>query len=150
MMEPLGVFSSAGTAADLCVKLLSLCKVVKHAEAEINQLRAVIENLQRVLKNVEELRGNPNSMKLQFTNRLADTIHETQSLIKDIVNDLSPEKAHRVIQKLKLRSLKWPFEKQDIQIRMSNLERYMQIINEVLKLDQMSVHCILLALITNI
>ncbi|QYS92872.1 hypothetical protein H0G86_000264 [Trichoderma simmonsii] len=137
-MEPLGMFSSAGTTADLCKKLLLLCKNVKNAAVETDELRQLLANFQIILTSVEEMRSNPNNAKLKHTHRLGDAIHETQSLLQSLVDDLSPssETAHRILRKIKGSSIRWPFEKNDILKRINSLERCMQVINKSLQVDQ--------------
>lgn len=135
-MEPLGIFSSAGTTADLCKSLILLCKNLKNAGTETDQLRRLVTNLQNVLESIEEMRSSPDNAKLRHTHQLADAIHETQSLLQKLLNDLSPEKIHKIFRKIKGSSIKWPFEKEDILRRMSSLERCMHIITEGLQVDQ--------------
>ncbi|KAL6790855.1 hypothetical protein J3E68DRAFT_443102 [Trichoderma sp. SZMC 28012] len=137
-MEPLGAFSSAGTTADLCKKLLLLCKDVKNAAVETDQLRRLLANFQRILTSVEEMRSSPNNAKLKHTHQLSDAIHEAQSLLQKLVDDLSPssETAHRILRKIKGNSIRWPFEKDDILRRINSLERCMQVINKSLQVDQ--------------
>lgn len=141
-MEPLGAFSSAGTAADLCEKLVLLCKNVKNAAAETEQLRRLLVNFRNILTSVEEMRSSPNNAKLKHTHRLSDTVHETQSLLQKLVDDLSPssETAHKILRKIKGSSIRWPFEKNDILKRIDSLERCMQVINKSLQVDQTLVH----------
>ncbi|KAK4070974.1 uncharacterized protein Triagg1_6341 [Trichoderma aggressivum f. europaeum] len=124
-MEPLGAFSSAGTTADLCKKLLLLCENVKNAAAETDELRRLLTNFQRILTSVEEMRSSPNNAKLKHTHQLGDAISETQSLLQHLVDHLSPssETAHRILRKIKGSSLRWPFEKNDILKRINSLER---------------------------
>ncbi|PNP58274.1 hypothetical protein THARTR1_01789 [Trichoderma harzianum] len=137
-MELLGAFSSAGTTADLCKKLLLLCKDVKNAAAETEQLRRLLANLQKTLTSVEEMRRSPNNAKLKHTHQLSEAIHETQSLLQQLVEDLSPssETAHRILRKIKGSSIRWPFEKGDVLKRINSLERCMQVINGSLQVDQ--------------
>ncbi|KKP01537.1 hypothetical protein THAR02_06359 [Trichoderma harzianum] len=137
-MEPLGVFSSAGTTADLCKKLLSLCKNIKNAAAETDQLRQLVANFQRILTSVEDMRGSPNNTKLKHTHQLSDAIHETQSLLQKLVDELSPasETTHRILRKIRGSSIRWPIERNDILKRIHSLERCMQVIDESLQIDQ--------------
>ncbi|KAL7948153.1 hypothetical protein V8C42DRAFT_275523 [Trichoderma barbatum] len=138
-MEPLGIFSSAGTTADLCKKLLVLCKNVRNAGIETDQLRRSVASLEVVLKSVEEMRNSPNSAKLKHIHQLAGAIDETQLLLQKLVADLSPDTAHKVFRKIKGSSIKWPFEKGDILKRIHSLERCIQIITEGLQVDQTTI-----------
>ncbi|KAL7916620.1 hypothetical protein GGI35DRAFT_485739 [Trichoderma velutinum] len=140
-MEPLGVFSSAGTTADLCRKLLLLCKNVKNAAAETDQLRRLVANFQKVLTSVEEMRSSPNNAKLKHTHQLDDAIHDAQSLLQRLVDDISPssETAHRILRKIKGSSIRWPFEKDDILKRINSVERCMQVISESMQVDQTNI-----------
>ncbi|KAL7953652.1 hypothetical protein V8C34DRAFT_320712 [Trichoderma compactum] len=123
-MEPLG--------------LLLLCKKVKNAAAETEQLRQLLANFQNVLTSFEKMRSSPNNAKLKHTHQLNDAIRETQSLLQKLVDDLSPssEKAHRILRKIKGSSIKWPFDKNDILKRINSLEQCMQVIGETLQVDQ--------------
>lgn len=79
---------------------------------------------------------------MQSSSVLGDAIHETQSLLQNLVDDLSPssETAHRILRKIKGGSIRWPFEKNDILKRINSLERCMQVINKSLQVDQTLVH----------
>ncbi|KAK5992078.1 Vegetative incompatibility protein HET-E-1 [Cladobotryum mycophilum] len=139
-MEPLSAFASAGSATELCVQIISLCfaysKDVKNATAEIEQLRRVVTSLQHIMESIEEMRGRDKGAKLKDTRRLDDAVHEAQSLLQKLHYDVSPGKRRKAMRKIGLRSLKWPFEKQDVQNRMSQLDQCTHLINMGLQVDQ--------------
>lgn len=132
--------SSPSAAAGLCLDVIFLCreylKDAQGAKAEIKHLEQVVSSFQNLMKSVDELLCDPKGARLEDTSRVNEGIREALSELQKLHDALALKKRQKAMSKLGIRALKWPFEKQDVQTRVSRLEQCMQTINMSMQVDQ--------------
>ncbi|KAJ3491271.1 hypothetical protein NLG97_g5627 [Lecanicillium saksenae] len=138
-MEAVGVASSLIAVIDLTAKVGALClqyaKEVKHAKDTIHQLRTNVDSLQVASKGLYELLNCPAGAQLKVTRQLRSAIDDSQRQVQRLHDELRPRTAREAMSRLGLRSLKWPFEKSQVENSVRELDRYTQTISLALQID---------------
>ncbi|KAH7118230.1 hypothetical protein B0J13DRAFT_486896 [Dactylonectria estremocensis] len=139
-MEGLGVAANVIAVVDLSVKVGSLClqyaKDVKNAAADIDRLHEEVTNLQRVTKQVQGLLEGPNRAKLENSQSLDNTLKRSRSHLEGLEGRLKPEPARKAMRKLGLRAFKWPFQREEVERLILELQQRSQTISWTLQVDQ--------------
>ncbi len=93
-------------------------------------------NLQTISESVKRLHESPHGERLQATKQLHTTLRDSISSLKELENELRPTTGRKAMNLLGLRALKWPFEKQDVERHVQDLNRGAQAVSLVLQVDQ--------------
>jgi hypothetical protein len=83
--------------------------------------------------------GSPNGAKLQTLQRLRSSIYGCSSQLSQIEAKLEKKLnagSTRMMSRFGLRALKWPFESEDVNKIVRNLERYRDTLSAALNVDQ--------------
>ncbi|RYP16410.1 hypothetical protein DL766_009126 [Monosporascus sp. MC13-8B] len=140
MAEGLGVAASAIAVIELSAKVASLClqysKDVKHAEEDIIRIHEEIIRLKNISKEVQNLVNSPRGAKLEASQKLGDTLKDSQSRLERLDHELTPSKGRQAMKQFGLRALKWPFKSKDVEKIIQDLTRCTQMISLSLQVDQ--------------
>ncbi|RYP78020.1 hypothetical protein DL770_006952 [Monosporascus sp. CRB-9-2] len=140
MAEGLGVAASAIAVIELSAKVASLClqysKNVKHAKEDITRIHDEVIRLKNTSKEVQNLVNSPRGTKLKASQKLGDTLKDSQSRLERLDHELTPSKGRQVMKQFGLRALKWPFESKDVEKIIQDIARCTQTISLNLQVDQ--------------
>ncbi|PCD24446.1 hypothetical protein FGRA07_11106 [Fusarium graminearum] len=137
-MEALGVAASVIAVVDISVKLLQVCsnyaKEIKHAEAEIKDLRHEVANLHDTATKVKTLIEGPQGAKLTASQDFAHIVKECLDILTEVGRKLQPS-SKRGFRRLGFKSLKWPFQSEDVHRTIGRINRCHNSLSLVLEVD---------------
>ena len=124
---------------DLSAKLLSLISKyysdVRDAKDDITRLMTEIRSFQTILLDVEKLAEASKPQSLPVV-----AIKESLSDIHDLINELGPSSGRKVMKRVGLRALKWPFSSGQVTKCIERLERHKTAISLGLNVEQTYEH----------
>ncbi|WXC67620.1 hypothetical protein SNK03_013432 [Fusarium graminearum] len=139
-MEALGVAANIIAVVDISVKVLQVCsnyaKEVKHAEAEIKELRQEVANLHDTATKVKTLIEGPQGAKLTASQDFAHKVKECLDVLTEADRKLQPS-SERGFRRLGFKSLKWPFQSEDVHRTIGSINRCHNSLQLVLQVDGM-------------
>ena len=139
-MEGLGAATSVIAVLDLSAKVASLLvqysRAVKDAPNNITRLQSEIKSLKNILGDVKQLLNDPASAKLSASQKLLEALNDCFSLLKSLAKILEPGKTQKTISRLGVRALRWPFESNEVDRIIRELDRCKQTISLALEIDQ--------------
>jgi hypothetical protein len=125
---------------ELSAKVASLCfqysKGVKHAKDDIVRLDSQVKDLENASGSIRQLLCGPNGARLEASQQLAGAIHDAQSQLQRLREKLRPQTGRQAMNRLGIRSLKWPFQSKDVDKIVQDLGRCTQTISLALQADQ--------------
>ncbi|MCJ1324911.1 hypothetical protein MMC10_001573 [Thelotrema lepadinum] len=140
-MEAVGAVASVIAIVELAAKVGSSCHrylvAVKSAESDILRLRNETESLKEIVENVYDRSTRKDVATLLSSPAMLRSLNDCSSQLSNVINKLQPQKRTKLMNKLKLRELKWPFETQEIDKILGSLQGYKQSISLALQLDQL-------------
>lgn len=143
-MDGLGAAANVIAVIDLTAKVASLCfqysKAVKNAKSDIERLKGELDRLQTTLEGARQLLESPNGARLQTSQRLSDGLRQCSSQLLGLEIKLE-KKLHtgpgrKIMRRLGVRALVWPFESKDVDGIIGILERYRDTLSAALAIDQ--------------
>ena len=121
-MDP-GTIIAVATAATTVLSLLSkYAQDVKNAREDVERLLKQIEDIHSLLLRIETIATSPYSAKLPALDTALTAIKKTFSDIQELVEKLKPKTSKRLMSKVGLRALKWPFTKEEMASYIIRLE----------------------------
>jgi hypothetical protein len=136
-MDPFSTTASAFAVVQLSERILKLCREyatgVNDATSDIGRLYSEVTALHEVLKRVHDLEGQ-DATNQSALDTLAIPIAECTSQLVDIQTRLDP--THQTMNQQRMRALKWPFKRKDVNDFIARLERHKTTINMALNADQ--------------
>ncbi|KAF8537665.1 vegetative incompatibility protein HET-E-1 [Trichophaea hybrida] len=139
-MDPLSGTASVIAVIQISKEVLSLCVKyaldAKDAKDDIDRLSSEIAALCDVLHRVNDLTNGPDAAKFPALRDLTMTISQCSSELTNLKTQLDPGKGRRVMKRLGLHALMWPFKTEDINKFIASLERCKTTINLALSADQ--------------
>jgi len=137
-MDPLSSVASVIAVVQISERILTLCceyaVAVKDAKGDIDRLNSEVTALFDVLKRVKYMAEGPDATTLTALNALAKPIAQCSSELLALRARLDPTR--KTMNRLGLRSLKWPFKSKDVNKIIEVLQRYKTTINMALNADQ--------------
>jgi predicted nucleic acid-binding Zn-ribbon protein len=138
-MDGVSAAASFITIIDRSAKIASLCYqylvAVKDAKKDIEHLRQAVTNVKNVLEEIRRLVDRQDKARLSATRRLSDSLDDCQGRLDAIKTKQEPRKTHKMMQRLRLQSLKWPFESSEVEKMVASLKEYQQTFNLALQVD---------------
>ncbi|VTO88940.1 unnamed protein product [Fusarium graminearum] len=140
-MEALGVAANIIAVVDISVKVLQVCsnyaKEVKYAEAEITELRQEVANLHDTATKVKTLIEGPQGAKLTASQDFAHKVKECLDILTEVGRKLQPS-SKRGFRRLGFKSLKWPFQSEDVHRTIARINRCHNSLSLVLQVDRIA------------
>lgn len=125
-MDPLSVLASVEALADGAFKLVSFVNTIKEGGkqrlrlfTELNALWMVLKLLEGHLEPDGEELGEPWLSTIAALDEDNGVFDQIQAAFEDLNNRLRPKTGHRKI----LQTLRWPFDKSDVEALVAHLER---------------------------
>ncbi|KAK5662884.1 hypothetical protein OQA88_6295 [Cercophora sp. LCS_1] len=143
-MEVLGAAASVIAVVELAAKVGKICldywSAVKSARSDIERLQKYTENLKAIAHDVQKLLQGPHGARLETSQKLLEALHNTRSQL-DVVAAKLEETLHmgrraKIMRRLGLRALEWPFESKDVDKIIANLQRDQDSFTAALQIDQ--------------
>lgn len=131
--------ASAIAVIELSAKIALLCMqysaAVKHAKADIERLRKEVDSVTNLLQDAEKLTKTTNN-QLPASTKLQPAFSDCLVQLSAVSEKLEPGKRQKIMSTIGVRALKWPFQRQEIQTVIDNLERFKDTISLALQVDQ--------------
>jgi Fungal N-terminal domain of STAND proteins len=139
-MDPLSCAASVIALIQISDGILSLCREyalgVRDAREDIRRLDNEVRALCDVMKRVDKMTQSSDATRLQASKSLADTMMVCLSDLNSIKSRLDPGRGRKVINRVGLRALKWPFKSKDVVKIIEALDRHKGTISLALHVDQ--------------
>jgi len=139
-MEGLGVAASLIAVVDLSAKvaqwLIQYSLEVKDAKGDILRLHSEVKNLEKVVSHVQHFVTRPDGAKLPASEKLVDAVNDCSMQLNILEEELDPGKTRKVMRRLGIRALKWPFKSKQVDKVIRELERCKGTISLALQVDQ--------------
>ena len=139
-MEGLGVAASIIAVVDLSAKVAKLCiqysLEVTDAKSDISRIHNEVENVGKVVSDVQHLVVGPNGAKLSASKKMLDAVNDCSTQLKTLERKLDPGKTTKAMRRLGIRALKWPFQRKQVDKVIRELERCKGTVLLALQLDQ--------------
>lgn len=129
----IAVIQLTGSLVKICGGYI---REVKSARDEILALQQGITSLQGTLQDLLELLQSNDGMSLLNASRLAGNISSCLRDLRYIESRLDSGKGSRLMSKVGLRALKWPFKRMEVESITKNLERHKSSFVLSLQVDQ--------------
>jgi len=121
-------------------EILSICRKyysgIKNAEKDIKGLCNEITALRSVLQKVKELLSDPKATKLRGLTLLAEQLERCSCELEELKNRINPGHTRKAAGRLGLRALKWPFAREEVEQKITKLNRYKETFSLALSADQ--------------
>lgn len=121
-MDPGTIIAVATTATTILSLLSKYVQDVKNAQEDVERLLKQIEDIHSLLLRIEKIAKSPDSAKLPALEKSFTAIKKTFSDIQELVEKLKPKTSQRLMSKVGLRALKWPFTKEQMANYIARLE----------------------------
>ena len=131
------VIAVLGLTAKVSKLLIQYGKKVQHAKDDIAQLQSEISRMDGALERIRIL-TQTNNVRLEATQEmLSALLRNSENPLAELKKKLEfSKKKKKLMRKLGLRALKWPFQAGDISRIVQNLARYSDDISLSLRIDQ--------------
>ncbi|KAF2835972.1 hypothetical protein M501DRAFT_1007778 [Patellaria atrata CBS 101060] len=126
-MSGLEIVASVIAMINLSMKVTTLC--FEYSQAEVDHIKDVFKDLQRLLQG-------PDGATLSVSQRISLSIKDCLSQLEKLEDQLKLGNTRKVMRRLRVRALKWPFTSKQIEKIISSLKRYEQTISLALQVDQ--------------
>jgi hypothetical protein len=141
MAEALGIVTGVATILELSAKAADLClkyfRAVSKAQSDIRRLGDGLRGLSIAIEGAGRLLAGSHATTLTTSRRLLDLTDECKSELTELQKRLDLGTSPRQMRHVGCRALKWPFESQEVDNIIRNLDRYKQTISLGLQIDQM-------------
>lgn len=121
-MDPGTIIAVATTATTILSLLSKYVRDVKNAQEDVERLLKQIEDIHSLLLKIEKIAKSPDSARLPALEKSFTAIKKTFSDIQELVEKLKPKTSQRLMSKVGLRALKWPFTKEQMANYIARLE----------------------------
>lgn len=139
-MDGLSVGASVIAVVDVSVKLITLCSqystAVVNARADITRLETQVKSLRTTLEHAAGLIGASSSQPLSASRDLIDQLQGCKTTLQELQAKLNLSTARKLMRRVGLRALKWPFTRGEIEAKICDLERYQRRVMDGLQIDQ--------------
>lgn len=140
MGDPLSTAASVIAVVQLSAKVISQCfeyyQAVKHAKVDVERVTDQVENWNTVAKKLQHLLDGPHGTRLQASQELRGALEGVRFQLGSVHDKLTPDKTRRVMRKISIRALKWPFDSKEVEKILQDLARYLQPVTTALQIDQ--------------
>lgn len=141
LMDPLSIAASVISAIDIAVRAIVACSqyssAVANAREEVLRLQTHINGLKITLERVKALiDGDSPPQQLLVSRELADQIQGCTTLLQQLQVKLEPDTKRKLMRKVGFRALAWPFNRDEVEKMIGNLERHQRRIMDALQVDQ--------------
>lgn len=116
----IAVIETAAAVAKLCLQYSS---EVKNAKYDIDLVLREVKNLKAILESVQQLFDGPAGVESGVFQKLIHPLEDGHSRLKSLEQKLCPKPATKVMSRVGLRALKWPFQRKEVDKIIQDLGR---------------------------
>ncbi|MCJ1346290.1 hypothetical protein MMC31_004505, partial [Peltigera leucophlebia] len=116
------IIAVVATGTTILSHLSKYVKDVNDARVDIERLLKQIEDIRSLLLRVEEVAKSPGLAELPALDMALTAIKKTFSDIQELVEKVKPKKSERLMNKIGVQALKWPFSKEQMAFHIKRLE----------------------------
>lgn len=131
-MDPGTILAAVTTSATVIRLISKYYSGVKNAREEVKRFSASVEEIHNVLQKVQALAKGPDAARLPASDPAVAAIEQSLREITELEEQLNPKMMRRV----GLRALKWPFTSKQTDEYITNLERRKAMLSLALNADQ--------------
>ena len=139
-MDGLSAAASITAIIDISAKVASLCfqysVAVKDAKKDIERLGRTITDVKNVLEEVKQLLNREDKTRLSTTHSLSDSLKEYSQQLQAMQTQLKLGKTRKVMNRIGMRALTWPFTSKQMEKSVADLEKYQRTFSLALQIDQ--------------
>ncbi|KAM9873934.1 vegetative incompatibility protein HET-E-1 [Verticillium dahliae] len=140
MAEALGIAASVIAVVNISAKVLNLCfqygQSVKNAPDDIAKLSNEVANFQTTTQKLRGLLEGTRGKALEASQDVCSAIDDASSTLAALAQKLEPSTSRKVMSRVGVRALKWPFKKKDVEETLQRLARCRGSISLALNVDQ--------------
>lgn len=144
-MEGISGAASVIAVIEISAKITSLCiqysVAVKNAKKDIQHLQRKVSDIKDVLEEVKRLLNGRDKSLLSATHKLSDSLSNSLKecflQLQELNTRLEPGKTRKVMSRIRIRDLQWPFTSKEVEKLVASLEGYEQTYTLALQKDQM-------------
>jgi hypothetical protein len=139
-MEALGIAANVIAVVDISVKILQICsqyaQEVRNATADIEELQQEVETLHVTAKKVKALIKSPQGTKLKASQDFEQQVKETVIVLSEVKWKLQPPTKPSFRQRLGFKSLKWPFQSEQVHRIVERIRKCSDSLSLALQVDE--------------
>ena len=135
-MDPGTIIAVVETSFSVLSLIAKYYSGVKKAKEDIEGLNTEVEAFYHGFREIQKLVRSSHATKLLLLASLATTIERSLSDIETIKNKLDPGSGDKVMHRMGLRALQWPFTKEKVEEYIAKLERHKTAVALALSSDQ--------------
>ena len=140
-MEALGGVASVIAVVELSANVAKLCvqyaRAVQNAQGEIKRLQTSVNSLQDVLKEAQQIIDEPAGTRLAISSKTSALLDGCSMHLSNLQEKLNPRKSRKLMSRIGLQDLKWPFGRKELDGIIDELARDKQTVALAFQLDQM-------------
>ena len=114
---------------------------VKNAQADARRLQTQVDYLMKVTNDTRDLLDGPNGDRFKTSKKLYEALLESSSELEYVKTKLKDQdkpktgRLHRMMGRLQVRSLEWPFARIELEATIAKLTQQRQLLSSALALD---------------
>ena len=139
-MDGLSAAASILAVIEISAKVSALCfqysVAVKGAKEGIERLQQKVKDIEGVLRHLRQLCERSDNTRLPVSRELAPSLQGCLDQLQKLEKRLKQGKRQKVMSRLGVRALTWPFKSKEVGEIVSELESYQQIFALSLQVDQ--------------
>lgn len=135
-MDPGTILAAVTTSATVITLISRYYSGVKNAREDVKRFSASVEEIYSVLQKVQALASGPNGAKLRASDPAVAAIEQSLHEIMELEEQLNPKMGGKMMRRVGLRALKWPFTSKQMDEYITRLERRKAMLSLALNADQ--------------
>lgn len=135
-MDPGTILAAVTTSATVITLISRYYSSVKNAREDVKRFSATVEEIHSVLEKVQALVREPDAARLPASNPAVAAIGQSLREITELEEQLNPKIGGKMMRRVGLRALKWPFTSKQMDEYIANLERRKAMLSLALNADQ--------------
>jgi hypothetical protein len=131
------IIAVVNLSAEIASRCFQYSVAVKNAKEDIGSLQREVSCIGDVLRGAGELLGGSGGVRLLTSQRLSDSLKGCFVQLGELNRRLEPSNTRKVMSRVGVRALKWPFTSKEVEKIIADLERYKRTFSLALQVDQM-------------
>ncbi|KAI8674545.1 NACHT domain-containing protein [Fusarium keratoplasticum] len=138
-----GVGAVANVVVNLSVKVVTLCSQyaedARSARSDIEELRDQVTALRRAAKSARRLIKDQHGASLEASRDMEDALRESLNVLRKLVESLQYSTGRRFMRLFRIRVLRWPLKRRDVNQKIKRIRRCTKRINLALQVYQTAI-----------
>lgn len=135
-MDPGTILAAVTTSATVISLISRYYSGVKNAREDVKRFSTSVEEIHSVLQKVQALVRGPEAARLPASDLAVTAIEQSLREITELEDQLNPKMGGKMMRRVGLRALKWPFTSKQMNEYIIRLERRKAMLNLALNADQ--------------